>query len=193
MFLNYDSFNISDVYNTDDYPVDFLSEIDNDDLTNLVNIYFNSYTSTTSEDELKIRYGLFNQFINKSDSSTQYPSCIYNITSSSITSIDYLEFVENGELNIWSNGISFNLFEPDTNLGSEMYNCRLEVDNVVGLKIVDGNNNLIWGMMTHPTNFTEAPLKSTNKDKLKSLLRQMYFVRTGKKRRNFGEYRYINC
>ena len=56
--------------------------------------------------------------------------------------------------------MSYNLFKPETNAGEEVYNCRLEVDNVVGPKIVDGNNNLVWGMMTHNTKISEAPIKT---------------------------------
>ena len=128
-------------------------------------------------EDLKNRFKIFQD--HKTDKTKS--SCIFNISHPNVKNIDYLEFIENGELTIYSNGIAYPLFKPENNPGEEMYNCRLEVDNVVGPKIVDGNNNLVWGMMTHDTSFSKAPLKQNDKEQMKAVLSQMYFNRLAEK------------
>jgi hypothetical protein len=164
---------------------DILEGTDFENLADVMSLYWkyspglsnNQVTEDINVGDMEDRFGAFQDHTDKESDPTNTSTCIFNIVHPQVNSIDYVEFTETGELTIYSNGIAYPLFIPENNPGEEMYNCRLEIDNIIGPKIVDGNNNLVWGMMTHDTLISDTPLKQNNKNKLKAVLSQMYFNR----------------
>jgi hypothetical protein len=136
-----------------------------------------SLENTYDLGDLGERMRIFSEYLMKSDDKKTRSTCIHNIVHPKVSNIDYVEFIENGSLTMYSNGQAYDLFKPETNAGEEMYNCRFEVDNMIGPKIVDGNNNLVWGMMTHDTSISKAPLNRNDQEKTRAILTQMYFNR----------------
>ena len=100
---------------------------------------------------------------------------LYSITHSKIKDkIDKIELVENGDLYFHEGPNKYLVVSgPKSNIG-ELYGCRLEIDNVIGPKIVDANNNILWGMLTHKTEDNDSfPLESS--DYFQIMIMQMYF------------------
>jgi hypothetical protein len=103
------------------------------------------------------------------------PRKIFSITHPSVTNIDKMLLNENGELYIISDDKYYLLVSPDiTEAGTDLYNCRMDIDNVVGPRIVDGNNDIIWAMLTHDTEVSTAPI-NVSETYFETLIKQMYF------------------
>jgi hypothetical protein len=125
-------------------------------LTFLAKIWF-KYKAKPSSDEkiLEKQKALTEIEMNRklySDNKYEYIK-IYGFTNLNIKKqIDQINFTEIGELYFQEGSKTHKVIDAPRSKGGELYACRLEVDNVVGPKILDNNNNLVWSMFTHSWN-----------------------------------------
>ena len=82
---------------------------------------------------------------------------------------------ENGELYLVSDDKYYLLVSPDvTEAGTDLYNCRMDIDNVVGPRMVDGNKEIVWAMLTHDTETSASPMNISD-SYFETVIKQMYF------------------